>query len=405
MNIAFYLDDARWGLASASVQQAQIEFARLTGDPRGLLYFADFLAGGFDAWPDAMQSSYPTLCHWRGVARLSESLRRNTNASGPVAFASRTASLMQIAANDLSQRCRRVLTTDLLWQPYRDLLAQACRRRQAKLLVCRLRSDAFLPNASEASLGKKLAQTYLAAKCDGLVLPLIDHRGIALPVDSLVKSLRDAGRPPTRLIVDGSQAFAHVPIDLSSLKPDCFIAPAHKWLGGGHPLAMGVFSDRLDASLTQRCLRSDPLLRLTQEAARRIPPLHGETSPILPLITASTAFDSLSPQVVECRLAARLAQRRRLLGMLADMPAWKPLFLGLSPNGIALLRTQATTPAPSGQSRTLARCGVVATQYRNGLLRISTPANPIADWGRLHNAFHRSIGNDGRGMPSEATPP
>ncbi|MBX3435795.1 MAG: aminotransferase class V-fold PLP-dependent enzyme, partial [Pirellulales bacterium] len=240
MNPAFYLDDARWGLASSSVQRAQTDFARLSGDPRGLLYFAEFLRHGFEAWPDAMQRSYPGLCNWRGVGGLADALRRVTSASQRVVFASRTASLMQLAAADLSRHCRRVLTTDLLWRPYREILAQACRQQQVQLRICRLRSKALRSSTTDADLGEVLVRDYLSTGCDGLVLPQIDHRGVTLPVAQLVATLQIVERTPRRLVVDGSQAFAHVPVDLSDVQPDCFIAPAHKWLGGGHPLAMGV---------------------------------------------------------------------------------------------------------------------------------------------------------------------
>ncbi|MCA9134729.1 MAG: hypothetical protein KDA45_16290, partial [Planctomycetales bacterium] len=138
MSRPLYLDTARLGLMTPSAQQTQHDFAQLAGDPHGLLYFREFLQAGVSAWPDCLQQRYPRLKPWRGTQGLEHDLRElcGAEASTKVLLSSRSATLWDLASRGLARQCRRILTVDLLWSPYRRLLVEACRNEQSQLCVC-----------------------------------------------------------------------------------------------------------------------------------------------------------------------------------------------------------------------------------------------------------------------------
>lgn len=379
-----YLDDARLGLANDSVQRAQTDFARLSSDPRGLLYFEEFLRHGFDAWPRPMRRSYPHLAAWAGVAGQQAAIRRllKVPTVGRVLQAARSATLMRIAAEHAASRCRRVLTVDLLWSPYRNLLVNACRRTGSQLGVCRLLGTALHDETPGSQLADRVVNHYLAGDFDGLVIPAVDHRGIQLPLESMSRRLAAAGARPRTLIVDGSQALGHVPLDLGDSSCDYYyIGAAHKWLGGVHPLGIGVVGSAAYDGLSSEQLRSDPILRLTQEATGRISSRHGETASLLPLLTTAAALAGLADTSVEQRLAVRQANRVCVVEVL-DAAGWIPVRHRDESHGILLAKSPPPWRVPCGAPtrRYFLRRGVAVTCYASGLTRFSLP------WRRLSEA-------------------
>ena len=204
MSRALYLDTARLGLMSPSAQHLQNSFARLAGDPHGLLYFSEFLSHGAQACPADWNLRFPGLANWRGVKGLTQSVRELTGASqtAQVLFASRSATLMHLAATQLADSCQRVLSVDLLWPPYRRILARECRQVGTSIAVCSLRTLALSGNATPDELMAAVCRAYRKQGCDGLVLPLIDHRGITLPAADITARLRKTGFMPKLVIVE-----------------------------------------------------------------------------------------------------------------------------------------------------------------------------------------------------------
>lgn len=379
---ALYLDTARLGLMSPSAQQIQTNFARLAGDPHGLLYFREFLLRGAQACPGAWRTRFPGFDHWGGVQGLAASMRRLTHASphAEVLFASRSATLMQLAAEQLVTSSERVLTVDLLWPPYRRLLAQACRRAGVSVVVSPLRTAALFAGANPDEMAAAVCRAYREQGCDGLALPLIDHRGITVPVGEIVARLRTSGCVPKQTIVDASQAIGHVPIDVSSLGCDWLIGGAHKWIGGYHPLGIGIVSGTTRLKNSSAAV-SDPLLRLTQEAAGRKTTRHGETAAILPLLTAAGAIADLGGHAVEERLNRRLANRTKLTSLL-QQAGWQPLRTRTERHGILLAKPPIDLARYAGlMARELfASLGIIVTQYANAMVRFSLPDVPLSEF-------------------------
>src|SRR5690606_27514384 len=89
------------------------------------------------------------------------------------------------------------------------------------------------------------------------------------------------------VVVDGAQAFCHVPVDLSGGWCDLFLTGCHKWPGAYHPLGLGFCGRRRHLSALRVRLigetHEDPLLSLLTgfETGRRS--RSGETVNVGPL--------------------------------------------------------------------------------------------------------------------------
>lgn len=379
MSHPLYLDTARLGLMSPSAQQLQIAFARFASDPQGLLYFREFLSHGSEGGPCSRRIKLLGLDAWRGLGGLTRSIRVLTGApsGSEVLFASRSATLMRLAAQRLVSACQRVLTVDLLWPPYRRILNEACRQARVTTVVCPVRTASLLNEDSCDQLAARVCEAVVHHECDGLVLPLIDHRGVTLPVEAITRCLRDHGQVPRYVVVDGSQALGHVPINLQTLGCDFLVGGAHKWVGGYHPLGIGVTAEpsRLGNA---RLIEIDPLLRLTQEATGTVSTRHGETAAILPLLTAAGAIADFDGTPIEQRLTIRQANRKRLSGLL-EMAGWRLVRPLAEPHGILLARPPKTGRQLGARTdcQPFVERGVVVTAYANGLVRFSLPILPF----------------------------
>ena len=115
-----------WARHLPAARDAQIDFVRLTAEEPSTLYFEEFLKHGYDAWPDSYQNRFPDLKPWAGVRGLKQSLRQLAGAPDDwnVLLASRSLSLVQLAARSMFQVCRHVLTTDLSWPTYQDAVTR-----------------------------------------------------------------------------------------------------------------------------------------------------------------------------------------------------------------------------------------------------------------------------------------
>lgn len=379
MSETLYLDTARLGLMSPTAQRLQSAFARLAGDPHGLLYFREFLTRGYQGCPEAWRSKLPDLDAWRGLDGLSRSVVTLTRApvASEIVFASRSATLMRAAVTRLEQSCRRVLIVDLLWSPYRRILAKACRRSGIQVVVCPLRTASLHGEEPGDVLAGRVFDTFVQTGCDGLALPLIDHRGVTLPVDRITHRLCEIRHRPACVVVDASQALGHVPIDLPSLDCDFLVAGAHKWVGGYHPLGIGV-ARQPSSQETLKLVDTDPLLRLSQEASGAARDRHGETAAILPLLTATGAMTDLRSTPLKQRLSVRLANRRRLTKLLDDA-GWRLMRRGLERHGIVLAKPPRGFRSSAGRidRSPFVKRGVTVTSYPNGFIRFSLPHTPI----------------------------
>jgi hypothetical protein len=380
-----YLDTARFGLATRGALRAQLDYVRLSAGSGGSRDVEELLLQGFDAWPKRLQYRYGGLADWRGITRLKESLRSFAGAPGAsdVLLANRSAQLMKLAARALFLRCRKVLHTDLEWPGYLALLDEERRRTKGELLCLPVRSAVYREKLSARELTALAVRQYRRQGCDGLFLSSVTFQGARLPVLAILECL-SRGTPPRLVVVDGAQAFAHVPEPLADM--DLYLAGCHKWLRAGHPLGI-AFAPRLGSAGFLRATREemvrageldDPLLSFSEGVEEKKLEAFTETVDVAPLFPTAAVVSG--PGAGREGLANALAARvdnAEVLAEIARSAGWRPLLADLRLyTGILLLeaRSPAVQSAPPDEVRAaFQEQRISLTTYGGGILRVCVP--------------------------------
>ncbi len=387
MRPRLYLDTARLGLMSHRAQWAQRHFATLVGEEAGTLYLENLLRDGSTSLPGSYQRQFPGLLSWQGVASLKFQLGRLVELRDEqrILLAQRSAALMKLAAQLQLARCRHILTTDLSWPTYQEVLQKEARRQSVGVTRVPLLRSILNHRVPSETVIDRVCRTFAENRCDGLFLPLVSNLGIRLPVEEIVTRLRQESSLRF-VVVDGAQALGHVPIDLSSGLYDLFLAGCHKWLSAYNSLGLmfhgqSRYADEIDVEIQER-LRTrrfdDPLASLTEELIRGTLTRFGETVNLLPLFTCGGALADVAAEhkpLVDT-LAGRIANRSSLLH-LCESVGWTLVETADDfQTGIALLRPKAThlqCLSPHILRERFHRTGISVTAYARGLVRISLP--------------------------------
>ena len=299
MDGVLYLDTARLGQISVGARQALTDVMRFSQACGASTYFDDLLFGGHEQLRNP--GDFLGLSSWKGVESLRAEFRQFVFGRdvGETVFASRTASLMAIAAKMLFSRCRNVLVTDLNWQPYLDVLSSAIPNDACKITCVPIKRLVFDELATATDLVDCLKNAYVQNGCDGLFLPAVCNRGVKLSIKMLLDELRESARVRFS-ILDAAQALNHIDLQDVAQAVDFTIAGTHKWLRAFEPMGVGFFSKQgsrgfirstITRQLAADCL-SDPLLRFTESEG-----MASETVNLQPLFAASGALsDSLATQ-------------------------------------------------------------------------------------------------------------
>jgi selenocysteine lyase/cysteine desulfurase len=386
-----YLDTARLGQMSRSAQLAHIDFARWAGEEAGSLYFEDFLRHGSAALPPSLRNRYRGMASWQGIVHLKQDLKTlaGARAESRLLVTNRSSQLMRFAARLLFDKCRNVLVTDLSWPAYADILARQARTSGNRLTRIVVRDAILRGQLNSVESIDSIATTFERHRCDGLFLPTVDNLGIRLPIEDLVRAIRRRANLPF-VVVDGAQAFCHVPLNLAADFCDFFIAGCHKWLRAYQPMGLGFYGRRgsredVDATL-QRMLASgdldDPLLALSEDLECGRVSQFGETVNLAPLFTCRGAVDDAlaAEQGVESNFEVRLANAEEFVEV-ARTAGWnvlqpQPEFR----SGIVLLRSPdagVRALPPEALRRRLLQHGIAATTYSHGTVRLSMPSIPF----------------------------
>lgn len=384
MSELLYLDTARLGRMSPGAATALRDFVALAGDEGGGLYLDRFLAGGLPACPDPFAARYPGLAGWRGIGGLKADLRSLADGRSdlPVLLASRSASLVKLAARLLFHPCRNVLTTDLDWPVYAATLAAEASRGGRTITTVAVRDAALSGRLSEDELVDRVCRQFAEAGCDGLYLTAVSNLGVRLPCERIVRRL-EADHTVRVTVVDGAQEFGQFPPADRGPYCDLYLAGSHKWLGGYHPLSIGFYGrgrsrDRVETilgSMTRRGDLDDPLLRFSTRLEAGVCDPLAETVNLTPLFSTQGAVgDSRGGGNP---LPARLSNLDAAATVAAES-GWRPLLP--SPalrSGILILQCRAgvvRTDDPETTRASLRRGGVAATAYPGGLIRLSMPS-------------------------------
>jgi selenocysteine lyase/cysteine desulfurase len=393
-----YLDTARLGRMTPQARLADHAFADWAAEEGGSVYFERFLRSGIHDLPADIARRHARLSGWHGIDHLKQTLRTVAGAPAgfPVLLANRSAQLMKLAARVLFHPCRNVLTTDLDWPGYRDILEAECRRAGRRLTTIPVRDAAVRGQLTEPELLERVQKTFGAYGCDGLFLTAVSHDGIRLPISHIVESL-----DPDRVmfsVVDGAQDFCHARSDFRAC--DLFLASAHKWLGAYHPLGLGFYgrlrsAERIETILTAMLDSDDlddPLLRRTagSRAEQRVP----ETLGIAALLTCQGAAGDTVDRIGSHPDGHRrqLANATAIEETVRDS-GWVPL----APNralrtGILMLQAQGDglrLAEPDVVREAIRDQGVSVSTYPGGRVRLSMPLDLLteADLERVRHAL------------------
>ncbi len=125
-----YLDTARLGLMTPGARSVYRDFVEFVAEAGLSLYAEDVLRhGGFSAQD---RECFPHLSTWDGTDGLRRRLRSVIAAPEelPLLLASRSTVLMRLGLRLLFRFCGSVLTTDLAWPAYADILKREAVRSQ-----------------------------------------------------------------------------------------------------------------------------------------------------------------------------------------------------------------------------------------------------------------------------------
>ena len=386
MKSPLYLDTARLGLMAFNVQKAMHSLAQLASIDGLSSRFDDFLHGGYQAWPASLQKQYPGLSDWQGIQELKSALRKLVGLSDkkPVFLASRSVSLMKVAARLLFQRCRRVLVTDLEWPGYLDILRQERQRVGVDIVEVPLRMPVLRGDASAADVCRIISDQYRKHQADGLFLSVVNHLGIRLPVTKIIHNLEDSRRPPEFIVLDDAQGIGHIPHDFGLEDCDLLIAGCHKWLRSHNPLGLGFCIRRRSHEFVRLTLEAmaksweadDPLLSFSSQLEGDCLESFSETVNLLGMFSARAALADPANQA-GTRQFDMLLENGRTLVRAADGSAWKPLLPHSTlRSGIVLFQADKSAtramPPKSVRDHFLDK-GVALTSYQEALVRVSLP--------------------------------
>lgn len=386
MRPLLYLDTARLGQTLPAARDAQIDFVRLTAEEPSTLYFEEFLKHGYDAWPDSYQNRFPDLKSWAGVRGLKQSVRQLAGAPDDwiVLLASRSLSLVQLAARSMFQRCCNVLTTDLSWPTYQDAVTHQALASGANVTTVPLREAIFHERLTADDVTSVLARAYADNHCDGLFLPAVDPLGIRVPVRATVERIRQTSQIQF-VLVDAAQAFCHVPIGESVAVADFVVTGGHKWMRAGQPMGIGLFGQHQSRSLIRNTLRKisetggdiDPLLQFTEQLDGSVLNGHSETVNLAPLFCcgAAAVTHKENGQLFEASLHD--AACTDILSIPVELSRWHPVqpHQTLRSRIVLFANTQPFSgPDPVEHARReWLNHGCVVTAYSNGWVRVSPP--------------------------------
>ena len=389
MSRQLYLDTARLGQMSPRARSLHLHFVRLASEEAGSLHFDDFLRHGFESWPPHLRRRYPGLALWQGLSELKARLKNLAGAriTSRLLVANRSAELMAFAARRLFERCQNVLLTDLTWPSYGEILSRHAKQSEKQLTTVPLRASIQYGQMTLAEVVRHLSSAFVTHHCDGLFLPAVDNCGIRLPLRELVTALRRQSELRF-VVVDGAQAFCHLPTHLADDFCDLYLSGCHKWLRAALPMGLLFFGHpgsqaHIEESFAEELAAGgidDPLLTFLEELDGASPRPFGETVSLSSLFSCRGAIEDQGGEGREGRFLTQL-ENAALVSRLAESCGWLTLKpeAGLQ-SGIVLLRAlerQVRALDAGMLRRRLIESGIAATTYDWGKVRLSMPLRPL----------------------------
>ena len=375
MSPLLYLDTARLGQVSPSAKRAiagALEFNQALG---ASAYFDELLCGGAGALQIA--NDFDGLEFWPGIQSLSSDIKETIFGSkrGELVFASKTSSLMSLAAKMLFARCSKILVTDLNWQPFNDILRASATSAECRISTVEIKRQIFDRIVSSDELIEKIVFSFVANQCDGIYLPAVCNWGVSLPIAEILQAIRKRAEIRFSLL-DAAQAINHVDLKWVPGEVDFTFGGTHKWLRSYEPMAIGHFSKLGSRSFIRDTIRrelmsnpmADPLTRITQTNA----PHKNETVNLCPLFAVAGAMADAKKKPISL---GNFSDVRAVVEMTTEESNWKCVNPNLEfMSRILLLKNSRLSKAKAGIiRRQFIHAKIAVTGYSGGICRISLP--------------------------------
>lgn len=392
MPTCLYLDTARLGRMCPEAQAADHDFARLASEEGCSLYFEHFLRWGYSSLPPSLSRRYPALSFWAGVTAFKRDLKTvlAIDRRRQVFVANRSAQLVRLAARALCRRCENVLVTDMEWPAYMAILEAECQRAGRTLTAVPIWQAVFRDRIGQDELVGRLATHYRQEDCDGLFLSAVTYQGVRIPISETIDAIAPAYRPRFT-VVDGAQAFNHVPLRATAESCDLLLTGCHKWLRAYHPLGLAICcrarSERDIITICREMFHrgeiGDPLLSFTTQLEGENLERFSETVNLAPMFTAAAAVRAMmrSDRTKQAELSAQIDNAEQV-AQRSIATGWHPIRPANPMNtGILLLeatdRQNRVAPIDRLRERFLAG-GIALTAYAGGIVRASLPDRPMS---------------------------
>jgi hypothetical protein len=376
------------GKVSPTAMAIQTDYLRFSSERGCSDAIRSLLLRGGEGWSSQLQRRYPVLAGWHGVGPLKERLRHIAGAGrqSKVILASRSHALMTLASYLLFGNCETVLTVDLAWPAYQEILIQVAEKLGRRVVHLELRE--IIENGGDAdSVICAITEGYRQAQASALFLPAISHDGVKLPIRRISDAIKCKGELRF-FVVDGAQHLAHGDAPVVDMDCDFYLAGTHKWLRGLYPLGVGIYGharsramvETTVCELTAIGILSDPLMQLTSQLELHRLDDVTETVNLSGLLSAHGASldarrSSARRHTLQTQLTNVDAVRR-----LAEDSGWRPARLAADfQSGILMLHPPQSWTGNSYDLRTqLELRGVSATTYDNGTVRFSMPRHKLS---------------------------
>ncbi len=273
MPSCLYLDTARMGKVSPTAMAIQTDYLRFSAERGCSDAIRNLLLRGGKDWSPKLRRRYPVLTGWHGVGPLKERLGRIAGAGrqSKVMLASRTHALMTLASYLLFGNCETVLTVDLAWPAYQEILKQVADKLGRRVVHLDVREIIDSGGDPDSVIGA-ITEGYSQAQASALFLPAISHDGVKLPIRRICDAIKCKGELRF-FVVDGAQHFAHGDAPVVDMDCDFYLAGTHKWLRGLYPLGVGVYGHARSRAMVETTIfelnaigiLSDPLMQFTSQ--------------------------------------------------------------------------------------------------------------------------------------------
>jgi hypothetical protein len=369
-----------------AIQADYLRFAAERGCPSSL---RDLLTNGGRLWPTKLRQRFPSLARWHGVGHLKRRLGEiaGANKQATIMLASRSHSHMLLAAHLLCRNCATILTADLGWPRYHEILCDVARKLNRHVVQVSLRHLAE-NNCSEALIVDAVTKAFRVSGASGLFLPAISHDGVQLPLGHIAHSVR-ASNELRFFAVDGAQHLAHGNGRFTEMDCDFYVAGTHKWLRSLYPLGVAIYGLRRSKEMIETTVQElakvgsidDPLLKFTAQLENSELDGITETVNLSALLSAHGAALDAYPSRLRSKIMSIQLKNAECISTVAEDAGWRPIrrssTLG---SGILMLRPPISIFGQGEDLRDhLESHGVIATTYADGAVRFSMPRRSLED--------------------------